>query len=160
MVSRPRAVEAVRALAGRLESFEGPDGAELVDVPGGALPAEDTPAPPRLMAMWDNALLAYVDRSRIIPPEYRKDVTRSNGDVLPTLLVDGYVAGVWRPVEDGIEATAFHHLPDRAWEGLETEARALLAFLDGRERLIYRRYAHWWAALPAAEVRVLGASST
>ena len=34
-----------------------------------------------------------------------------NGDVLPTVLVDGYVAGVWRPVEDGIEVTAFHRLP-------------------------------------------------
>jgi len=50
------------------------------------------------MAMWDSILLAYSVRSRVIPPGYRKLVTRSNGDVLPTLLVDGYVAGVWRPV--------------------------------------------------------------
>ncbi len=156
MVYRPRAIEAVRSLAERLERFEGPDGSELFDVPGGALPAEDTPAPPRLMAMWDNALLAYVDRSRIIPPDYRPHITRSNGDVLPTLLVDGYVAGVWRPVEGGIEATAFHRLSDDAWDGLEAEARALNAFLAERERHVYRRYAHWWASLPGAEVRVLG----
>ena len=77
-------IEAVRSQAERLERFEGPDGSELFDVPGGALPADDTPAPPRLMAMWDSALLAYVDRSRIIPPDYRRIVTRSNGDVLPT----------------------------------------------------------------------------
>ena len=57
------------------------------------------------MAMWDSTLLAYSDRSRIIPPDYRTLVMRNNGDVLPTLLVDGYVAGVWRPVEGGIEAT-------------------------------------------------------
>ena len=155
MVYRPRAIEAVRSLADRLERFEGPDGSELFDVPGGALPAEDTPAPPRLMAMWDNALLAYVDRSRIIPPDYRPHITRSNGDVLPTLLVDGYVAGVWRPVEGGIEATAFHRLSDDAWEGLEAEARALSTFLASRDRHVYRRYAHWWASLPGAEVRVL-----
>ncbi|MFI5227060.1 MAG: winged helix DNA-binding domain-containing protein [Candidatus Limnocylindrales bacterium] len=155
MISRPRAMDAVRSLADSLARFEGLDGSELFDVPGGALPDEDTPAPPRLMAMWDNALLAYVDRSRIIPPDYRRHVTRSNGDVLPTLLVDGYVAGVWRPVEDGIEATAFHRLPDDAWAGLEEEARALRTFLADRELLIYRRYAHWWATLPGAEVRVL-----
>jgi Winged helix DNA-binding domain len=39
-------------------------------------------------------LLAYADRSRVIPPAYRRLITRQNGDVLPTLLVDGYVAGV------------------------------------------------------------------
>ena len=76
--------------------------------------------------------------------------------MLPTLLVDGYVAGVWRPVEGGIEATAFHRLPDEAWAGLETEASALLAFLAGRDPAIYRRYWRWWADLPAADVRRLG----
>jgi hypothetical protein len=82
-------------------------------------------------------------------------VTRSNGDVLPTLLVDGFVAGVWRVVDDGIEASAFEALGDDAWAGLETEARGLLAFLATREGPIYRRYARWWDGLPAAEVRVL-----
>jgi len=104
------------------------------------------------MAMWDNILLAYMDRSRVIPPDYRKLVTRMNGDVLPTLLVDGYVAGVWRPVEGGIEATAFHRLPDSAWEGLASEARSLVAFLAERAPDVYRRYDHWWAKLPSARI--------
>ena len=60
-------------------------------------------------------------------------MTRSNGDVLPTLLVDGYVAGVWRPVDGGIEATAFHRLSAKAWEGLAAEARSLVALLAGRD---------------------------
>ena len=90
----------------------------LYDVPGAELIAEETPAPPRLLPMWDSVLLAYADRSRVIPPEYRRVVTRVNGDVLPTLLVDGYVAGVWRPVEGGIEATSFHQLTDETWDGL------------------------------------------
>ena len=62
--------------------------------------------------MWDSILLAYADRSRIIPADYRSIIIRRNGDVLPTLLVDGYVAGVWRALEDGIEVTAFRKLPD------------------------------------------------
>jgi hypothetical protein len=79
-----------------------------------------------------------------------------NGDVLPTLLVDGYVAGVWRPVPDGIEATAFHPLTVSAWKGLTTEAAALVPFLADRDPSVYRRYNHWWNKLPpAAEVRVL-----
>jgi hypothetical protein len=129
-----------------------------LEVPGGTLPDEDSPAPPRLLGMWDSILLAYADRSRIIPPAYRALVTRRNGDVLPTLLVDGFVAGVWRPVEGGIEATAFHRLSDDAWAGLEHEARALVAFQADREPTVYRRYAHWWTDLPSDEVRVLGAA--
>jgi hypothetical protein len=105
--------------------------------------------------MWDSVLLAYADRSRVIPPDYRRLVIRSNGDVLPTLLVDGHVVGVWRPAEGGIEATAFRKLSKEDWRGLEAEARALVAFLAEREPLVYRRYARWWTSLPSAEVRVV-----
>jgi hypothetical protein len=155
ILRRPVALQAIRALGDKVEEVEGPDGATLFDVPGGLLPAEDTPAPPRLLPMWDNILLAYSDRSRVIPPDYRRLFIQQNGDVLPSLLVDGYVAGVWRPVEGGIEATAFHQLSDEAWRGLGTEARALVAFLADRDPVVYRRYAHWWAKLPSAEVRLL-----
>ena len=154
-VYRPPVREALRAMADSLERLEAPDGTELFDVPKGLLPPEDSPAPPRLLGMWDSVVLAYAERSRVMPPDYRKLVMRSNGDVLPTLLVDGYVAGVWRPVEGGIEATAFHKLSKEEWRGLEAEARALVAFLADREPIVYRRYTRWWKALPSAEVRVI-----
>jgi hypothetical protein len=159
LVQRSRARAAVQALGGELEQMEGPDGTALYDIPGAARPAGHTPAPARLMAMWDSILLAYTDRSRVIPAGYQKLVTRTNGDVLPTLLVDGYVAGVWRAVGEGIEATAFHPLPASAWRGLATEASHLMPFLTAREPQVYRRYDHWWAklghALPDAETRLL-----
>jgi Winged helix DNA-binding domain len=155
LLTRALARDALGGLAGELEQLEGPDGTELFDVSGGARPAEDTPAPPRLLPMWDSILLAYADRSRVVPPDYRRVVIRNNGDVLPTLLVDGHVAGVWRPVEGGIQATAFHRLSDEAWAGLAAEAGALRAFLADRDPMVYRRYAHWWTRLPSAEVRLL-----
>jgi hypothetical protein len=142
--------------AGEVERLDGPGGAQLYDVAGGLRPSEDSAAPPRLMAMWDSALLAYADRSRIIPPDFRKLVMRNNGDVLPTLLVDGLVAGVWRPLDSGIEATAFHRLSKTVWAALGGEAQALVRFLADREPAVYRRYARWWTSLPGAEVRVLG----
>lgn len=154
-VQRARVRTALRALGEGVEELKGPDGTTLYDVPGGPRPPADTPAPPRLMAMWDSTLLAHHDRSRVIPPDYRRLVTRNNGDVLPTLLVDGYVAGVWRPVEGGIEATAFHDLSSEAWEGLAQEARALGALLADREPYVYSRYGHWWTKLPEAQVRTL-----
>ena len=156
ILRRPVVSRAVGALGDQVEEVEGPDGAKLYDVLGAPLPAEDTPAPPRLLPMWDNVLLAYFDRSRVIPPDYRPLVIKRNGDVLPTLLVDGYVAGVWRPVDGGIEATAFHRLDDGTWDGLAAEARALVAFLAGRDPKVYSRYAHWWnKRFPSAEIRVL-----
>jgi len=158
MLHKPLVRAAVDALGDRLVPVSGPDGAKLLDVPGGLVPDEDTPAPPRLLGMWDEVLLAYADRSRTIPPEYRRVVLRINGDVLPTLLVDGYVAGVWRPVEAGIEATAFRSLTDEEWTGLGDEATRLVAFLAARDPNVYARYGHWWKDLRSDEVRVLPGS--
>jgi hypothetical protein len=155
ILRQPVVRAALDAMADTLVRLEGAAGAALYDVPDAPLPDEATPAPPRLMAMWDSTLLAYVDGGRVVPPDYRKVVTRRNGDVLPTLLVDGRVAGVWRPTEGGIEATAFQRLPAEAWDGLATEAAALVAFLAERDPDVYRRYVHWWDSLPAADVRVL-----
>ncbi|MDY7100598.1 MAG: winged helix DNA-binding domain-containing protein [Actinomycetota bacterium] len=146
---------ALARMADTLTTAQGPDGDTLFDVPGAALPDEDTPAPPRLLAMWDSILLAHADRSRIIPEEHRAHVIRRNGDVLPTLLVDGRVAGVWRPIEGGIEARAFHPLDDATWDGLAAEAASLVALLADREPDPYRRYARWWEKLPDGEVTVL-----
>lgn len=156
MVQRGSVRTVLQAMGDAVEQLRGPDGSMLFDLPDAPRPPADTPAPPRLMAMWDSILLAYADRSRVIPPEYRPLVIRRNGDVLPTLLVDGYVAGVWRPTADGIEATSFHPLSPAAWDGLAAEARSLTAFLGDREAEVYRRYHHWWAKLPeGGDVRML-----
>ncbi|MFA9445785.1 winged helix DNA-binding domain-containing protein [Egicoccus sp. AB-alg6-2] len=148
---------AIESLRHRLVRLEGPDGRVLFDVPEGVVPDADVPAPPRFLPMWDSVLLAYLDRSRLVPPAYRKLVTRRNGDVLPTLLVDGEVCGVWRPVEGGIEARAFHPLRNQDWLGLAAEAQPLSELLAQRDADVYGRYRRWWTDLPAAEVRVLGA---
>jgi hypothetical protein len=146
---------AVASLGDELVRRSGPGGVELLDVPDGLLPDEDTPAPPRLLPMWDSVLLAYDDRSRVIPPEDRRRLIHQNGDVLPALLVDGSVAGVWRPVDGGIEASAFRRLSKEAWQGLADEAHDLVAFLADRDPQVYRRYGHWWKTLEATEIRVL-----
>ena len=156
MLNAPLVRAAVASLDGELVTSRDERGTELLDVHGGLLPGGDVPAPPRLLGMWDSVLLAHRDRSRIVPPEFRRRIVQSNGDTLPVLLVDGFVAGVWRPLDGGIEASAFHALSDEDWAGLESEARALRAFLAPREPLVYRRYARWWEGLAASEVRLIG----
>jgi hypothetical protein len=145
---------ALADMAASLVTYEGPTGELLHDVPNGEIPDGDIPAPPRLMAMWDSVFLAYADRTRLIPEEYRKTMIRNNGDVLPTLLVDGRVAGLWRTTEDGIEATAFHKLSKSEWDALVIEAQGLAAMLE-RDPLVYRRYNRWWSSIEGVETRIL-----
>jgi hypothetical protein len=115
-----------------LRRFRDEEGRELLDVPRGPLPDAETPAPVRFLPKWDNVLLAFADRTRVIPEEYRKKVIRVNGDVAQTFLVDGLVAGIWS-VEDGrIVLERFAPLPRSAQRELREEAGRLEAFLaDG-----------------------------
>ena len=156
---RPSWQAAIAHLGDELVVREGPGGVRLYDVADGVIADGDTPSPPRLLPMWDNILLAHVDRSRVIPHEYRPHVIHRNGDTLPTLLVDGRVAGIWRPAPDGtIEATAFHRLPRGTWAELEAEAADLLRLLADRDPTPYARFGHWWdkLTLNAAEIRRIG----
>lgn len=161
LVQRARVRTALARMGEELERLEAAPGAaaaaraDLLDVPDAPRPPGDIPAPPRLLGMWDSVLLAYADRSRLVPPDYRPSVIRTNGDVLPTLLVDGRVAGVWRTLGDRIEASAFHRLPEEVWGGLAAEAASLLALLAERDPRPYRRYDRWWDRLPDGEVRLL-----
>jgi Winged helix DNA-binding domain len=104
-------------------------GRELLDVRGAPLPGADAAAPVRFLPKWDNVLLAFRDRTRVLPEAYRKAVIRMNGDVAQTFLVDGFVAGVWR-VEDGHVVTEpFVPLPQAAQRELRDEAARLETFL-------------------------------
>jgi hypothetical protein len=92
----------VRAALERLEPalapFEDEHGRPLYDLPDARRPDPETPAPPRLLAAFDSALLAYAAarRARILPDAHRDAVyERKNLRIRPTFLVDGLVAGTW-----------------------------------------------------------------
>jgi hypothetical protein len=104
-------------------------GRELLDLPRLSLPSADTYAPVRFLPQWDSSLLAYDIRERILPEAYRKTVIQNNGDVQPTFLVDGFVAGTWRDRGRRVELEPFEPLPRPARRDLEAEAKRLEAFL-------------------------------
>jgi len=104
-------------------------GRELLDGPRAPLPGADTPAPVRFLPKWDNVLLAFADRSRVLPEQYRKTVIRMNGDVAQTFIVDGFVAGTWRVENGRVVIEPFWALPRSVRRELEDEAGRLEAFL-------------------------------
>jgi hypothetical protein len=112
-----------------LRTFRTEEGVELFDVPRGALPDPELPVPVRLIAEYDNVVLGHADRSRIIADEHRKRVMTINGIVRGTVLVDGFVSGLWKIHRTKSVATltitAFVSF-DR--EAVEAEALDLLAF--------------------------------
>ncbi|MFE1291514.1 winged helix DNA-binding domain-containing protein [Streptomyces sp. NPDC058751] len=156
LLGRPVITQALSELGDRVVRVPGPSGAVLFDLPGATVPAEDTPAPPRLLPMWDSTLLAHVLPGRVMPQDHRPLVVRRNGDILPTLLVDGQVAGVWRTTDGGLELTAFRKLDKTAWRGLTEEAQKLAALLADRDPAPYSRYNHWWdKGIPGVERRTV-----
>ncbi len=112
-----------------LRRFRDEQGRELLDVPRAPLPDADTPAPVRFLPKWDNVLLAWADRTRVLPEQYRKTVIRLNGDVAQTFLVDGFVAGTWRAENGRVEIEPFAPLSRAAKREVEDEAARLEAFL-------------------------------
>ena len=126
-------VPELKAALARLElrRFRDERGRELLDVPRAPLPEPDTPAPVRFLPKWDNVLLGFADRTRVLPEQYRKSIIRVNGDVAATFLVDGFVAGIWR-VEDGrVVLEPFAPLSRATRRELEDEAARLEAFHAG-----------------------------
>jgi hypothetical protein len=114
-----------------LQRFRDERGRELLDVPRAPRPEPDTPAPVRFLPKWDNVLLAFADRTRILPERYRKAVIRVNGDVAQTFLVDGFVAGTWRAEGGRVVTDPFGRLPLSARRELADEAARLETFLAG-----------------------------
>ena len=80
-------------------AYRDEQGAALFDLPGQPLPPASTRLPPRLLAHWDQPLLAYADRERIIPAAVQPLKLTLSGD--PTVTVDGRVAASWALEREG-----------------------------------------------------------
>jgi hypothetical protein len=118
----------------RLETvaYRDEDGRELLDLPGHPLPPASTHLPVRLLARWDQPLLAYADRDRIIPLELGALRITLSGD--PTVTVDGRVAASWA-LERGTAAlrlvvTPHVELSRAARDEIRTEAGRIARFCE------------------------------
>jgi hypothetical protein len=119
-----------------LVTFRDEQGAELFDLPAAPRPGEEAPAPPRLVADFDNLILSHAERSRVISPAATQRISTVNGVIPGTVLIDGFVAGLWRLDRDRDAATVTIELFGREGspgagaerDALATEAGRVLAF--------------------------------
>jgi hypothetical protein len=111
----------VRAIVGRmtLRTLEDERGRELLDVPDGPLPDPDTPAPPRFLPEYDNAILSHKDRTRIVPADLRTTVR--DRLTRPMFLVDGFVRGTWRIADGRVQVEPFTPLSRAEAKALHAE---------------------------------------
>jgi len=83
------------------------------------------PPPPQAIVLpkYDSLMLTLRDKSRFMNMRYYKRVFHALGMVRPTVLVDGFVAAIWRKVEKrnimSIEVHAFKKLDRGAKEAVE-----------------------------------------
>jgi Winged helix DNA-binding domain len=112
-----------------LRRFRDEKGKELLDLQRAPLPDPGTPAPVRFLPTWDATLLVHARRTQILPEHYRPLVfnTKTPHSV-PTLLVDGAVAGTWRYEGGRVMVEPFEPLPRAARRDVEVEAKRLEAF--------------------------------
>jgi DNA glycosylase AlkZ-like len=112
-----------------LRRFQDEQGKELLDLPRLALPDADTPAPARLLPVWDATLLVHARRTQILPEQYRARVFNvKTPNSVNTFLVDGQVAGTWRYEKGRVKLEPFGRLTKADRAELDEEAERLAAF--------------------------------
>ena len=88
--------EVIEELRPYLRTFYDEQGIELFDLQDAPLPDPAVQAPPRFLGEFDNMLLSYADRSRIMSDEHRKRIFTPNGIIRAAILIDGFACGIWR----------------------------------------------------------------
>lgn len=115
----------------KLVTFRDDTGRELFDLPDAPRPDEDTPALPRFLPIYENAVIGFANRSRILKGG-PKTAPPQNLNVR-AFLIDGFVSGFWKIDEDKNRATLtldpFAKLAKKHERALTAEGEKLLAFM-------------------------------
>jgi hypothetical protein len=123
----------IKRLRPRLRTYRDERGRELLDAFEAELPESDAPVPVRFLPAFDNAVLGYDDRSRIIDDQHR-GLSVSGARFV---LVDGRVAATWVSTGDatsGVEVAIepLRRLSEAERTEVGDEAEPLAQFLgDG-----------------------------
>ncbi|WP_394428188.1 winged helix DNA-binding domain-containing protein [Streptomyces sp. SGAir0957] len=117
---------AVKAVRDELVTFRDEHGRTLLDLPDAPRPDPDTPVPVRFLPAFDNAVLGYRDRSRIIDDAHLGLSVAGQRVVL----VDGRVAATWTVRDRRPQVSPLRPFTPIEREAVDAEAQELATFLD------------------------------
>lgn len=120
---------AVTAMRDELVTFRDERGRKLIDLPDAPRPDPDTPAPVRFLPAFDNAILGYDDRSRIIDDAHR--LLSVAGERV--VLVDGRVTATWNVESGTVTVSPLRGLSRTERDAVTEQGQALAAFLSDNE---------------------------
>ncbi|MFI5796519.1 winged helix DNA-binding domain-containing protein [Streptomyces sp. NPDC051677] len=123
--------EAFERLRPRLLTFRDEHGVELFDLPDAPRPDPQAPAPLRFLPEFDNLLLSHADRTRVVPPEYWGRSWQGN-QAYCTLLVDGFLAGLWKLEQDTLVIEPFGRLTKAQRDEVIGEGERMLSAMHPR----------------------------
>lgn len=128
-----------------LQTYRDEGRRELFDLPDRPLPAEAEPAPVRFLPEFDNLLLSHTNRRRVIADEYRPKVYLPGLRVAATILVDGFVRGVWKIEKAKMAATLviepLARLNKKERAALIEEGEQLVRFIEATAKSFAVRFA-------------------
>ncbi|MCM2417034.1 winged helix DNA-binding domain-containing protein [Streptomyces sp. RKAG293] len=117
---------AVTALREELVTFRDERGRELLDLPDAPRPDPGTPAPVRFLPAFDNVILGYHDRGRIIDDAHR-GLSVAGARVV---LVDGRVAATWSVEAGTVTVTPLDRFARADRTAVAEQGQALASFLS------------------------------
>ncbi|HEY1489169.1 MAG TPA: winged helix DNA-binding domain-containing protein, partial [Micromonosporaceae bacterium] len=120
--------EVFQRLKDRLTTFTGPTGATLYDLPDAPREDPDRPAPPRLLAEFDNLTLSYADRTRVLSEDDRRRAYTANGIIPGMILVDGSVIGTWKLRKATLTLMPFRKIARKDRDAVLAEATDMIEF--------------------------------
>ncbi|SFF07160.1 Winged helix DNA-binding domain-containing protein [Paenibacillus catalpae] len=127
-----RLKEYFERLRPQLITFQDEHGNELFDVPDAPRPDAGVDPPARFLGEFDQMLLGIADRSRIMDHTYAKRIFTANGILRSTILLNGYIEGIWSIVRDRRKAALivdpFRALTKEEQHELTQEGQKLLEF--------------------------------
>jgi len=91
----PRIRPTLTRLAPKLATYVDEHKRVLYDVSRATLPDADTIAPVRFLPRYDELLISYQHRDRVMAEQHRGNVYSKNAIVEAVVLVDGFGAGTW-----------------------------------------------------------------
>jgi hypothetical protein len=141
----PRVRPTLERIAPQLRTFSDEGGRLLYDLPRAPRPDGDRAAPVRFLPRYDELLISYQHRDRVIAPAHRRAVYSKNAIVEAVVTVDGFAAGTWSLVRAKNEAvlrvSPFARLAPRDRVAIEAEGDALLGFLAPEAKAAGVRFA-------------------